>query len=63
MARNWQNYLTPPTVPVFLISVVLALAAALVVYGKVAIFNSAHAFLVLLIAYIVLAAACLFRGV
>ena len=63
MARDWRNYLTAPTLPVFLISVVMALAAVLVVYGKVALFGSAHAFLVLLIAYIVLAAACLFRGV
>jgi hypothetical protein len=56
-------YLTPPSVPVFLISVVLALLAVFAVYGHLSIFKASSAFLVLLIAYIVLAAGVLIRGV
>jgi hypothetical protein len=56
-------YLTPPSVPVFLISVVLALLAVFAVYGHLSLFKASSAFLVLLIAYIVLAAGVLIRGV
>jgi hypothetical protein len=56
-------YLTPPSLPVFLISAVLALLAVLTVYGHVSIFKASTAFLVLLIAYVVLAAGVLIRGV
>jgi hypothetical protein len=56
-------YLTPPSVPIFLISVVLALLAVFAVYGHVSIFKASTAFLVLLLAYIVLAVGNLLRGV
>jgi len=56
-------YLTPPTVPVFVASVILALLAVLAAYGKMSIFNASYAFLILLIAYVVLLAGNLFRGV
>ena len=56
-------YLTPPTVPIFLVSVVLALLAVFAVYGHVSIFKASSAFLVLLLAYIVLVIGNLFRGV
>jgi hypothetical protein len=56
-------YLTPPSVPVFAISVVLAILAVLAVYGHMSIFNASYAFLVLLVAYIVLLAGVLLRGV
>jgi hypothetical protein len=46
-----------------LISAVLALLAVLTVYGHVAIFKASTAFLVRLIAYVVLAAGVLIRGV
>ena len=55
--------LTPPTVPIFLVSVVLALLAVFAVYGHVSIFKASTAFLVLLLAYIVLAVGNLLRGV
>jgi hypothetical protein len=58
-----RSYLTSPSIPVFLISLVLALLAVLVVYGHVAIFKASTAFLVLLIAYLVLAAGVLIRGI
>ena len=56
-------YLTPPTVPIFLVSVLLALLAVFAVYGHVSIFKASSAFLVLLLAYIVLVVGNLFRGV
>jgi hypothetical protein len=56
-------YLTPPSVPIFLVSVVLALLAAFAAYGHVSIFNASYAFVVLLIAYIVLLVGVLFRGI
>jgi hypothetical protein len=56
-------YLTPPSVPVFVVSVVLAILAVLAVYGHMSIFNASYAFVVLLVAYIVLLAGILFRGV
>lgn len=55
--------LSAPTIPIFLISVILAIAAALVVYGGVRIpLVSGHAFITLGIAYLVLLAGNLFRG-
>ena len=56
-------YLTPPSVPVFAISVVLAILAVLAVYGHMSIFNASYAFLVLLVAYIVLLVGVLLRGI
>jgi len=56
-------YLTPPSLPVFLISAVMALLAVFAVYGHLSIFKASSAFVVLLIAYIVLAAGVLIRGV
>jgi hypothetical protein len=56
-------YLTPPSVPIFLVSIVLALLAAFAVYGHMSIFNASYAFAVLLIAYIVLLVGVLFRGI
>lgn len=55
-------YLTPPSLPLFLISVVLALFAVLATYGHVVIFKASYAFAVLLIAYVVLLIGVLFRG-
>jgi len=69
---SWQNpehngrfgtNTTPPTVWIFFVSVVLAVLAVLVTYGHVSLFRSSYAFLVLLIAYVVLAIGCLFRRV
>ena len=62
-ARVRRFYLTPPSVPLFFVSVVLAILAVLVTYGHLALFRSSYAFLVLLIGYIVLAIGCLFRKV
>jgi hypothetical protein len=45
------------------VSVVLALLAAFAAYGHVSIFNASYAFVVLLIAYIVLLVGVLFRGI
>ncbi len=56
-------YLTPPSVPLFVASIILAVLAVLAVYGKMSIFNASYAFLVLLIAYLVLLVGVLFRGV
>ena len=56
-------YLTPPSLPIFLVSIVLAILAVLAVYGHMSIFNASYAFLVLLVAYIVLLFGVLFRGV
>ena len=56
-------YLTPPSVPLFVASIILAVLAVLAVYGKMSIFNASYAFLVLLVAYIVLLAGVLLRGV
>jgi hypothetical protein len=62
-ARARRFYLTPPSVPLFFVSVVLAIVAVLATYGHVTLFRSSYAFLVLLIGYIVLAIGCLFRRV
>jgi hypothetical protein len=56
-------YLTPPSFPIFLASIVLAIWAVLATYGQIAALKTVHAFLILLIAYVVLLAGNLFRGV
>ena len=55
-------YLTPPGVPIFLVSVV-AVLAVLAAYGHMSIFNASYAFVALLVAYGALLAGSLFRGV
>jgi len=56
-------YLTPPSLPIFLVSIVLAILAILAVYGHTSIFNASYAFAVLLVAYIILLVGVLFRGI
>src|SRR6266436_4641440 len=56
-------YLTPPSVPIFVASIILAVLAVLAAYGKMSIFNASYAFLVLLVAYLVLLVGVMFRGV
>lgn len=58
-----SSFLTPPTIPVFVVSVVLAVAALLVRYAGVSIplIERARIFDVLAIAYVVLAAGVLVR--
>src|SRR5579871_3338390 len=55
-------YLTPPAVPTFVISALLAIAAVLVVYGHFTVLHGVSAFLILLIAYVVLQLGNLLRG-
>ena len=57
--------LTPPTFVVFFISLALAVVALLVHYGHVSvpIISAARVFDVLAIAYVVLTAGVLFRGI
>jgi hypothetical protein len=62
-ARARRFYLTPPSVPLFLVSLILAILAVLVTYGNVSVFRPSYAFLVLLIGYGVLVIGCLFRRV
>jgi hypothetical protein len=62
-ARARRFYLTPPSVPLFLVSLALAILAVLVTYGNVSVFRPSYAFLVLLIGYGVLVIGCLFRRV
>ena len=62
-ARARRFYLTPPSVPLFFISVLLAILAVLVTYGHLSLIRPSYAFLVLLIGYVVLAIGCLFRRV
>jgi hypothetical protein len=56
-------YLTPPTVPTFVISVLLALLAVLSLYGHIPQLHSISAFTFLLIAYVFLLVGILFRGI
>ena len=62
--RRGGFVLTPPSIWVFVISLVLALVALLVRYGgvHVPIINASRVFDVLAIAYVVLAAGVLVRG-
>lgn len=62
MARGY--WLTPPTYPIFLISVVLVLLVLLDTYTAVTLpFIAEYRFETLLVAYFVLLAGNLFRGV
>ena len=56
-------YLTPPAVPAFAISVVLAVVALLAVDGHFPQLHSIGGFTILLIAYVILLAGTLLRGV
>lgn len=56
-------YLTPPSMAIFLVSVVLAVLAVLAVYTQLSIFKSTYAFAVLLMAYLLLVAGLFFRRV
>ena len=56
-------YLTPPAIPTFVISVLLAIVAVLAVYGHLVLLHGVSAFLILLIAYVVLVIGNLLRGV
>jgi hypothetical protein len=55
--------LSAPSFPVFLVSVILAILAALVIYARIKIpFISGHAFLTLGISYLLLLAGNMFKG-
>lgn len=56
-------YLTPPAVPTFVISVLLAVLAVLAVYGHIPQLHSVGGFTLLLIAYVVLLLGTLVRGI
>ena len=56
-------YLTPPSLLIFIISIVLALFAVLAAYGRLAMLRPTYAFAALLIAYVVLVIGVVFRGV
>jgi hypothetical protein len=56
-------YLTPPKVLTFIISLVLAVVAVLAVYGHVAPLHGVNGFVFLLVAWIVLTAGVLVRGI
>jgi len=56
-------YLTPPSVPIFFISVVLAILALLVTYGHLGIIKASYAFAMMVIAYLLLLIGVLFRGI
>jgi hypothetical protein len=56
-------YLTPPALPTFIISVLLAIVAVLAVYGHLTLLHGVSAFSILLIAYVVLLIGNLVRGV
>ncbi len=56
--------LSAPTLPVFLVSIILAVLAVLVVYAGIKIpVITGNAFITLLIGYVVLLAGNLFKGV
>ena len=55
-------YLTPPEVITFAVSVLLAILAIAAVYGHFALFRGFNGFVILLIAYLVLVAGTLIRG-
>jgi hypothetical protein len=56
-------YLTAPRVLTFAVSVVLAILALLIVYGHLVQLHGINGFVILLIAYMVLLAGTLLRGV
>jgi predicted MFS family arabinose efflux permease len=61
---RWSRrfYLTPPKLLTFIISVVLALIAVVAVYGYFGPLHSINGFVTLLIAWLVLVAGVLIRG-
>jgi hypothetical protein len=56
-------YLTPPAVPTFVISVLLAVVAVVAAYGHLTVLHGVSALTILLIAYVVLLIGTLLRGV
>lgn len=64
MARRGGFALTPPSVIVFIISLIIAILALLVRYAGISlpVISPARAFDALAIAYLLLAAGVLFRG-
>jgi hypothetical protein len=56
-------YLTPPRVLTFIVSLVLAIVAVLAVYGHLAMLHGISGFVLLLVAWIILAAGALIRGI
>jgi hypothetical protein len=56
-------YLTPPRLPTFIISLVLAVLAVSTVYGHFAQLQGINGFVILLIAWGVLMAGVLIRGI
>jgi hypothetical protein len=55
-------YLTPPKVITFVLSLVLAVIVVVAVYGHLGVLRGINDFVILLIAYVVLAAGALIRG-
>jgi len=55
--------LTPPSLPVFVISIVLALVALLMTYGSLRLGITFRPFDILAVAYVVLLAGVIFRGI
>ena len=56
-------YLTPPAIPTFVISVLLAIVAVLAVYGHFTLLRGVSAFSILLIAFVILLLGNLLRGI
>jgi hypothetical protein len=56
-------YLTPPRVVTFVISLVLAALAVLAMYGHPAALHGINGFVILLVAWLALAAGTLVRGI
>jgi len=56
-------YLTAPRVVTFAVSILLAILALLIAYGHVVPLHGINGFVILLIAYVVLVAGTLLRGV
>jgi hypothetical protein len=56
-------YLTPPKLLTFIVSLVLAIVAVLAVYGHFAPLHGVNGFIILMIAWLVLAAGALVRGI
>jgi hypothetical protein len=56
-------YLTPPAVPTFVISVLLAVVALFAAYGHLTILHGVSAFTIMLIAYVILLLGVMLRGV
>jgi hypothetical protein len=56
-------YLTPPKVVTFIISLVLAVLAVVAVYGHLTALHGINGFVILLVAWLVLAAGALIRGI